>query len=79
MSGLFKAVGGLFGGGSEPKLPDPLPPPTQESAEDKSQDLKRGKLARLIGGRNRASSILTSPQGVIESTGNIGIKKLLGQ
>lgn len=82
MSGIFKSIGKLFGGGSDvPKLPPPPPVPTQESAESKAEELKRGKLARLIGGRgrNKSTSILTSPQGVTSQEGTVNVKRLLGE
>lgn len=80
MSGIFKAVSGIFGGGSQkqPKLPPPVPVPDLESAQKAADNKKRrGKLSSLIGG-GRRNPILTSPTGVKDDA-NIGTKKLLGR
>jgi hypothetical protein len=77
MGGIFKAIGSIFGGSEQPKLPPPVEVPDLASAQKAANDkLRRGKLSSLIGGRR--SPILTSPTGVTENA-NVGTKKLLGQ
>lgn len=69
-------MGGLFGGGSQPAVPQPPEPPTRSDAEVRQEALlERQRRARATG---RADTIRTSPSGVTTDAPT-ATKKLLGE
>jgi len=78
-------MGDLFGGDDTPRArPAPLPPapapvPTIKDVRAEGSEAKEEQRRRLASQRGRASTILTSPQGVQgDDSAGVATKRLLG-
>lgn len=72
---MGKAVKSIFGGSKPKAPPPPPPPPTEDSAAEKLA--REANEQRMRAGAGRASTMLTTGEGVTEEL-NTAKKKLLG-
>lgn len=65
MSGIFKAIGSLFGFGGEEKVPEPKPTPEAPVPDDEESKKRAARsLQRKYATRGRAGTVLSDSGGL---------------